>query len=134
MPLAATGVELSVVVPLPSWPWPLDPQQLTEPSARRAQVWPEPAEIAVAAAFASAGLALAAGVTTAGATAVAPLAITLPGKAPASRMAKNRPIHRTRRIATVRAPLGSAVTSLSHRIATSDRSAWSAPSAPSFQW
>src|ERR1035437_8557912 len=48
MPLTATGVELSVVVPLPSSPGPLDPQQRTELSVRRAQVWRKPAEIVVA--------------------------------------------------------------------------------------
>jgi len=43
-----TGVGLSVVVPLPSSPYQLAPQQRTEPPVRRAQVWLPPAEIAVA--------------------------------------------------------------------------------------
>ena len=38
MPLAATGVERSVVVPSPSWPLELAPQQLTVPAMSRAQL------------------------------------------------------------------------------------------------
>src|SRR5664280_2453029 len=48
IPLTATGVELSVVVPSPSWPYPFQPQQATPPPASRAQVSLEPAVIAVA--------------------------------------------------------------------------------------
>jgi hypothetical protein len=48
MPMTATGVELSVVVPSPSSPKALRPQQLTEPPVRRAHVSLPPAEIAVA--------------------------------------------------------------------------------------
>ena len=49
-PLTATGVELSVVVPLPSLPNLFPPQHLTPPGGTIAQVSPSPAEIAVAAA------------------------------------------------------------------------------------
>jgi hypothetical protein len=42
------GVERSVVVPSPSRPWPLSPQQATEPSSRRAQVCSPPVETATA--------------------------------------------------------------------------------------
>src|SRR3990172_8874048 len=51
MPLArpetSTGLLLSVVVPLPSWPEPLEPQHLTPPSLVSAHVWSRPAAIAV---------------------------------------------------------------------------------------
>ena len=48
MPLTSTGVELSVVVPLPSSPYQFSPQQRTEPPARRAHVWKPPEAIASA--------------------------------------------------------------------------------------
>ena len=47
--IAVTGVLLEVVVPSPSCPRLLSPQQLTEPSRPTAQVWPTPAETATAA-------------------------------------------------------------------------------------
>src|SRR4051812_16647396 len=48
MPLAATGALCVVVVPSPSWPLSLPPQQYTVPAARSAQVWSAPAARAVA--------------------------------------------------------------------------------------
>src|SRR3990170_2116228 len=42
-PDTSTEVGLSVVVPFPSWPRMLLPQQLTPPAAVRAQVWRKPA-------------------------------------------------------------------------------------------
>src|SRR5690348_2609293 len=42
-PVTCTGPEGSVVVPLPSWPEPLNPQAQTVPSDRRATPWPLPA-------------------------------------------------------------------------------------------
>jgi hypothetical protein len=42
-----TGTELLVVVPFPSCPTVLRPQQTTEPSDFSAHVYPHPAEIAV---------------------------------------------------------------------------------------
>ena len=39
IPVTVTGVEELVVVPLPSCPVPLSPQQLTVPPPERAQVW-----------------------------------------------------------------------------------------------
>ena len=47
-PLAATGVVESVVVPLPSCPALLFPQQTLEPSFFSAQLWYPPALMAVA--------------------------------------------------------------------------------------
>ena len=45
-PVTATGVALSVVVPLPSWPKTLSPQHLTVPPVLvSAQVWKPPAAI-----------------------------------------------------------------------------------------
>jgi hypothetical protein len=48
IPLTAAGVGLFVVVPLPSWPELFQPQHLTVPPMRRAQLWYSPAVIAVA--------------------------------------------------------------------------------------
>src|SRR5687768_3239872 len=46
-PITSTGVLLSVVVPLPSWPLLFNPQHFTTPPAVSAQVWNSPAEMAV---------------------------------------------------------------------------------------
>src|SRR5437764_14580026 len=46
--VAVTGVELSVPVPLPSWPERLRPQHFTVPFERRAQVWISPESMATA--------------------------------------------------------------------------------------
>ena len=45
-PVTSTGFGLSVVVPLPSSPWLLDPQHFTPPFLI-AQVWERPTEIAL---------------------------------------------------------------------------------------
>jgi hypothetical protein len=42
--LTCTGTVLDTVVPSPSWPWWLYPQQSTSPSVSRAQVWSPPAD------------------------------------------------------------------------------------------
>jgi hypothetical protein len=41
MPVTTTGVDESVMVPFPNWPEKLAPQQRTDPSVSRAQVWPK---------------------------------------------------------------------------------------------
>src|ERR1700733_13963967 len=46
-PLTATGVDESVVVPFPSSPYVLSPQQSTVPPVRRAQAWTSPPAMAV---------------------------------------------------------------------------------------
>ena len=43
-----TGVVLESVVPSPSWPYVLSPQQRTEPSSSAAQVWCSPEDSATA--------------------------------------------------------------------------------------
>src|SRR5437867_566741 len=48
MPVTATGVDESTVVPSPSWPETLLPQQRTAPSCKRAQEWKAPMSTAVA--------------------------------------------------------------------------------------
>src|SRR5437879_13719170 len=48
MPVTATGVGESTVVPSPSWPELLFPQQRTAPSCKRAQEWKAPMSTAVA--------------------------------------------------------------------------------------
>src|ERR1700694_5798718 len=45
-PVPSTGVELSVVVPFPSWPKPLYPQHLIPPPMVSPQLWLLPAEMA----------------------------------------------------------------------------------------
>jgi hypothetical protein len=63
-PVTSTGVLLSVVVPLPSWPAPLAPQHLTPPPLVSAHVWLEPAEIAVIAGLTAGGGDVGGGVVT----------------------------------------------------------------------
>ena len=48
IPVTETGVALSVVVPLPSWPLKLRPQHCTPPPLRTAQLWLLPAATATA--------------------------------------------------------------------------------------
>lgn len=43
--MTSTGVELSVVLPSPSWPTLFKPQHLTPPALVTAQVWSDPASI-----------------------------------------------------------------------------------------
>src|ERR1700716_3115157 len=47
IPETATGVEPSVVVPLPSWPLSLAPQQWRFPAVCRGQLWSPPAAISI---------------------------------------------------------------------------------------
>src|SRR5438105_468284 len=46
-PVTTTGVDALVVVPLPSWPYPLNPQHRAVPFATNAHEWKPPALIAV---------------------------------------------------------------------------------------
>jgi hypothetical protein len=48
VPVIVTGVETSVVVPLPSWPALFAPQHFTVPPDRSAQLWKTPALMAMA--------------------------------------------------------------------------------------
>src|SRR4051812_34256955 len=49
-PLTASGLGLfAEPAPFPSWPWASYPQQSTKPVAMTAQVWPHPADTAIAA-------------------------------------------------------------------------------------
>jgi hypothetical protein len=52
--MTSTGTGLFVVVPLPSWPKPLEPQHLTSPLRVNPQLWSMPAEMAQIAATAGA--------------------------------------------------------------------------------